>query len=145
MVVLGGTTTPILFQRLVSKDVLIGAPSFHGIIILIFTSLLLVLVYIHFRGFISSMNKTKRIILVRARPILLPNIIRKSSPQTRAKNIFILFFISYFHFFIFKFIGDLSYLESFCTVLCFLLSCIFPLSSNYRHDRLANKEHKLRI
>jgi cytochrome c biogenesis factor len=92
MVVLGGTTTPILFQWLVSRDVLIGPPF----IILIFTSLLLVLVYVHFRGFICSMNKTERIILVRARPILLPNIIRKSSPQTRAKNAVILFFISYF-------------------------------------------------
>jgi cytochrome c biogenesis factor len=105
MVVLGGTTTPILFQWLVSRDVLIGAPSFHGIIIPIFTSLLLVLVYIHFRGFICSINKTKKIILVRARPILLPDIIR-------AKSAFILFFISYFHFLIFRFIGDLSYLES---------------------------------
>jgi hypothetical protein len=30
---------------------------------------------------------------------------------------------------------------------CFFLfeSCIFPLSSNYRHDRLANKEHKFTI
>nr|AND50351.1 cytochrome c biogenesis factor C [Flatbergium sericeum] len=153
MVVLGGTTAPVLFQWLVSRDVLTGAPFFHGIIIPIFTSLLLVLVYIHFRGFICSMNKTERIILVRARPILLPNIIKKSSPKTRAKNAFLLFLISYFHFLILKFIGDLSYLESFCSVLCFLLSCIFPLSSNYRHDRLANyrhdrlanKEHKLRI
>jgi len=49
MVVLGAMTTPILFQWLVSRDVLIGAPSFHGIIILIFTSLLLILVYIHFQ------------------------------------------------------------------------------------------------
>jgi hypothetical protein len=143
MVVLGGTTTPILFQWLVSRDVLIGAPSFHGIIIPIFTSPLLVLVYIHFKGFICSMNKIEKVFLVRARPILLPNIIRKSSPQTRAENAFILFFISYFHFFIFKFIGDLSYLESFCSVLSFLLSYIFPLSSNYRHDRLANKSISL--
>jgi len=117
---------------------------FHGIIIPIFTSLLLVLIDIHFRGFICSINKIERIILVRAKPILLPNIIRKNSPQTRAKKDFYLF-ISSFHFFIFKFTGDLSYLESFCSVFCFLLSCIFPLSSNYRHDRLANKEHKLRI
>jgi hypothetical protein len=34
-------------------------------------------------------------------------------------NTFIYLFISYFHFFIFKFIGDLSYLDSFCSVLCF--------------------------
>jgi hypothetical protein len=42
------------------------------------------------------MNIIERIILVRARPIFLPNIIRKPPPQTRAKNPFILFFISYF-------------------------------------------------
>jgi len=82
-VVLGGTTTPILFQWLVSRIVFISAPSFHDIIIPIFTSLLLVFGYIHFRGFICSMNKTKMIILVRVRPILLPNIIRKNSSQTR--------------------------------------------------------------
>jgi hypothetical protein len=64
MVVLSGTTTPILFQWLVSRDVFIGVPSFHGIIILVFTSLLLVVVYIHFSGFICFMNKTERIILV---------------------------------------------------------------------------------
>jgi len=144
-IVFGGTTTPILFQWLVSRNVIICVPSFHDNIIPIFTFLLLVLIHIHFRGFICSMNKTERIILVRIKPILLPNIIRKSSPQTKAKNTFILFFISYFQFFIFKFIEDLSYLKSFYIVLCFLFSCIFPLSSNYRHDKLTNKEHKLQI
>ncbi len=141
MVVLGGMTTPILFQWFVNRNVLIGALSIHGIIISICTSLLLVLVYIHSRGFICSMHKIKRIILVKTRPILLSNIIKKSCPQTKSKNTFILFLISYFHFLIFKFISDFSYLKSFCSVLCFLLSCIFPLSTNYRHDRLANKEH----
>jgi len=86
MVALGGTTTPILFQWLVSRDVLVCTPSFHDIIIPIFTSLLLVLVYIQFRGFICSMNKTERIILVRARPILLPNIIRKPPPKLELKT-----------------------------------------------------------
>jgi hypothetical protein len=70
MVALSGMSTPILFPWLVNRDVFIGAPSFHGIIISIFTSLLLVLVYIHFKVFICSMNKIERIILVRARPIL---------------------------------------------------------------------------
>jgi hypothetical protein len=46
-VVFGGTIALILFQWLVGRNVLIGAPSFHDIIILIFASLLLVLVYIH--------------------------------------------------------------------------------------------------
>jgi hypothetical protein len=57
-VMFGGTTTPILFQWLVNRNVVIGAPSFHDIIIPILTSLLLVLVYIHCKGFICSMNKT---------------------------------------------------------------------------------------
>jgi hypothetical protein len=121
MVALSGMSTPILFPWLVNRDVFIGVPSFHGIIIPIFTSLLLVLVYIHFKVFICFMNKIEKIVLVRARPILFTIIIRKSSSKTRAKNLFILFFISYFHFFIFKFIRNLSYLESFCSVFSFLI------------------------
>ncbi len=54
------------------------------------------------------------------RPILLSNVIKKSSPQTRAKNTFILFLVSYFHFLIFKFIRNFSYLKSFCTMFYFL-------------------------
>jgi hypothetical protein len=65
------------------------------------------------------MNKIERIILVRIKPILLPNIIRKSYPQTRAKNTFVYFL---FHFFIFKFIRDLSYLEFF--IVCFIFYCL---------------------
>lgn len=145
MVVLCGTAAPILFQWLVSRDVSTGAPFFHGTIIPIFTSLSLLLVYVHSRGFIRSMDKTERIVLVRARPILLPNIIEKSSPKTRAKNAFFFFFIFIFNFFIFKFMGDLSYLESFCGVLCFLLFCTFFLSSKYRRDTWANKEPRLGI
>ena len=145
MVVLCGTAAPILFQWLVSRDVPTGAPFYHGTIIPIFTSLLLLLVYIHSRGFIRSMDKTERIVLVRARPILLPNIIEKSSPKTRAKNAFFFFFIFIFNFFIFKILGDLSYLESFCGVLCFLLFCTFFLSSKYRRDTWANKERGLKI
>ncbi|KAH9566261.1 hypothetical protein CY35_04G122000, partial [Sphagnum magellanicum] len=120
MVVFGGTTTPILFQWLVNRDVLVGTPSFHGIMIPIFTSLLLVLVYIHFRGFICFMNKIERIILVRARPILLPNIIKKSSPKLELKMLLFYFLFLIFTFFIFKFIAHLSYLESLYSVLCFL-------------------------
>ena len=93
LVVLCGTAAPILFQWLVSRDVPTGAPFSHGTIIPIFTSLLLLLVYVHSRGFIRSMDKTERIVLVRARPIVLPNIIEKSFPKTRAKNAFFFFFI----------------------------------------------------
>jgi hypothetical protein len=145
MVVLCGTAAPILFQWLVSRDVPTGAPFSHGTIIPIFTSLLLLLVYVHSRGFIRSMDKTESIVLVKARPILLPNIIGKSSPKTRAKNAFIFFFIFIFNFFLFKIMGDLSYLESFYGVLCFLLFCTFFLSSKYRRDTWANKERGLEI
>ena len=145
MVVLCGTAAPIVFQWLVSRDVPTGAPFSHGTIIPIFISLLLLLVYVHSRGFIRSMDKTERIILVRAKPILLPNIIEKSSPKTRAKNAFFFSFISIFNFFIFKFMGDLSYLESFCGVLCFLLFRTFFLSFKYRRDTWANKERGLEM
>src|ERR1700737_2607529 len=109
MLVLCGTAAPILFQWLVSRDVSTGAPFYHGTIIPIFSSLLLVLVHVHSRGFIRSMDETERIVLVIARPILLPNIIEKSSLKTRAKNAFFLFFIFILNFLIFKFLGDLSY------------------------------------
>nr|YP_009674937.1 cytochrome c biogenesis factor C [Haplomitrium hookeri]QDE12932.1 cytochrome c biogenesis factor C [Haplomitrium hookeri] len=76
-----GTAAPILFQWLVSRDVPIGAPFSNGIIIPISTSLLLVSVHIHLRGFMRSLDEAKGIVLVGARPVLLPKIIRKSSPK----------------------------------------------------------------
>nr|YP_009300612.1 cytochrome c biogenesis factor C [Brachythecium rivulare]ALK03314.1 cytochrome c biogenesis factor C [Brachythecium rivulare] len=143
LVVLCGTAAPILFQWLVSRDVPTGAPFSHGTIIPIFTSLLSLSVHVHSRGFIRSMEKTERIVLVRAKPILLLNIIEKSSPKTRAKNAFFFFFLFLFNFSIFKFMGDLSYSESFCGVLCFSLSCTFLLSFKYRRDTWANEERGL--
>ena len=143
LVVLCGTAAPILFQWLVSRDVPTGAPFSHGTIIPIFTSLLLSLVHVHSRGFIRSMEKTEWIVLVRAKPIFLLNIIEKSSPKTRAKNAFFFFFLFLFNFSIFKFIGDLSYSKSFCGVLCFSLSRTFFLSFKYRRDTWANEERGL--
>nr|QIA60146.1 cytochrome c biogenesis factor C [Haplomitrium mnioides]QIA60188.1 cytochrome c biogenesis factor C [Haplomitrium mnioides] len=81
LVVPRGTAAPIPFQWLVSRDVSIGAPSPNGITIPISTSPLLVLVYIHLRGFMRSLDEAKGIVLVRARPVLLPKIIRRSSPD----------------------------------------------------------------
>nr|AKU36875.1 cytochrome c biogenesis factor C [Aneura pinguis]WHW96913.1 cytochrome c biogenesis factor C [Aneura pinguis] len=75
-----GTAAPILFQWLVSRDVSTGAPSFNGTIIPISTSLLLVSVLIHSRGFMRSLDGAKRIVSIRARPVL-PNIIERSSPK----------------------------------------------------------------
>nr|YP_009431844.1 cytochrome c biogenesis factor C [Calypogeia suecica]ASZ80328.1 cytochrome c biogenesis factor C [Calypogeia suecica]WCP19045.1 cytochrome c biogenesis factor C [Calypogeia suecica]WCP19087.1 cytochrome c biogenesis factor C [Calypogeia suecica] len=191
LVVLCGTAAPILFQWLVSRDVSTGAPFSNGTVIPISTSLLLVLVLIHSRGFMRSLDEAKRIVSMRARPLLLPNIIERSSPEkiqyissfldekalsipsffrqsfppllviqspaalvgqyfgfvvsdktksgsladsVRALRRALLLF-SYFT--IIKFMGDFSYLESFCGVLCFFLFRTFLLSSHHRRDRLA--------
>uniref|UniRef100_UPI0030FE5868 cytochrome c biogenesis factor C n=1 Tax=Cyathodium cavernarum TaxID=351593 RepID=UPI0030FE5868 len=195
LVVPCGTAAPILFQWLVSRDVSTGAPSSNGTIIPIFTSLSLVLVYIHSRGFMCSLDEAKGIILIRARPVLLPNIIERSSPNKikyiyffldkKALSIFSFlsqFFFSFFtrqspalcfvgqyfafvghhktksrtlsdsaralralllffNFGIIKFMGDFSYLESFCGVLCFSFFCMFFSSFYHRRDSLAR--HKL--
>nr|YP_009431802.1 cytochrome c biogenesis factor C [Calypogeia arguta]ASZ80286.1 cytochrome c biogenesis factor C [Calypogeia arguta]UYI31564.1 cytochrome c biogenesis factor C [Calypogeia arguta] len=178
-VVLRGTAAPILFQWLVSRDVSTGAPFSNGTIIPISTSLLLVLVLIHSRGFMRSLDEAKRIVSIRARPLLLPNIIERSSPE---KIQYISFFRQSFsplfviqspaalvgqyfgfvvsdktksgsladsvralcralllfsHFTIIKFMGDFSYLESFCGVFCFFPFRTFLLSSHRRRDRLA--------
>ncbi|CAM6031875.1 unnamed protein product [Sphagnum compactum] len=191
LVVLRGTAAPILFQWLVSRDVSTGAPSSNGTIIPISTSLLLVLVLIHSRGFMRSLDEAKRIVSIRARPLLLPNIIESSSPEKiqyissfldeKALSIFSFFrqffppllvircpaalvgqyfgfvvsdktksgtladsvralrraSLLFFHFTIIKFMGDFSYLESFCGALCFFLFRTFFLLSHHRRDRLA--------
>nr|QIA60850.1 cytochrome c biogenesis factor C [Makinoa crispata] len=191
-VVLCGTAAPILFQWLVSRDVSTGAPFSNGTIIPISTSLLLVSVLIHSRGFMRSLDEAKRIVsIIRARPVLLPNMIEKSSPK---KIQYISFFLDekalsilssfrqflpppfvrqspalcfvgqyfgfvvsdktkfgtladsvralralllFFHPIIIKFMGDFSYLESFCGVLRFLSPRTFFLSFHHRRDRLA--------
>nr|QIA60389.1 cytochrome c biogenesis factor C [Heteroscyphus zollingeri] len=189
LVVLCGTAAPILFQWLVSRDVSTGAPFSNGTIIPISTSLLLVLVLIHSRGFMRSLDEAKRIVSIRARPLLLPNIIERSSPKKiqyissflDEKALSILSFLRqflppllviqspaalvgqyfgfvvseksgtladsvralrralllFFHFTIIKFMGDFSYLESFCGVPCFFPFRTFLLSSHHRRDRLA--------
>jgi hypothetical protein len=139
MVVPRGTAAPVLLKWLVGRDVPTGAPSSSGTIIPIPTSLLPSLVYLHPRGFIRSMDEAKGIVLVGAsRPILLPNLIGISSPETRAKDasfcsVFVL------HFLLLGFMGDLSYPESFRGVLCLLLFCTLLLPYNHGRDRLANK------
>jgi len=139
MVVLCGTAAPVLLKWLVGRDVSIGAPFFSGTIIPIFTSLLPSLVYLHSRGFIRSMDEAKGIVLVGAsRLILLPNIIGRSSPETRAKDA-LFCFVFVLHFILLGFMGDLSYSESFCGVLCLLLFCTLLLPYNHGRDRLANK------
>ena len=139
MVVPRGTAAPVLLKWFVGRDVPTGAPSSSGTLIPIPTSLLPSLVYLHPRGFIRSMDEAKGIVLVGAsRPILLPNIIGRSSPETRAKDasfcsVFVL------HFILLGFMGDLSYPESFRGVLRLLLFRTLLLPYNHGRDRLANK------
>nr|AOH05953.1 cytochrome c biogenesis FC [Psilotum nudum] len=127
MVVLRGTAAPVLFKWFLNRDVTIGAPFYNGTIIPLSTPLSILSGYIHYRGFIRSMDGAGKVVLVRARPLQLPSIIGKSSSSgTRAKDAF---FPSSFspHSTIPKSMGDLSDLESLCGVLRFLLFCIISL------------------
>lgn len=141
MVVLCGTAAPVLLKWFVSRDVSTGAPFFNGTIIPILISAFSLLVYIHSRKFIRSMDGAKSGVLVRAsRPILLPDIIERSSSETRARNA-LFCFVPVLHFFLLAYKGDLSYLESFCGVLCLLFFCtLFSLP----RDRSAKRERARR-
>eukprot|EP00268_Persea_americana_P004138 TRINITY_DN11301_c0_g4_i3.p1 TRINITY_DN11301_c0_g4~~TRINITY_DN11301_c0_g4_i3.p1 ORF type:complete len:292 (+),score=7.41 TRINITY_DN11301_c0_g4_i3:1945-2820(+) len=138
MVVLCGTAAPVLLKWFVSRDVSIGAPFFNGTIIPILISSFSFLVYLHSRKFIRSMDGAKSGVLVRAsRPILLPDIIGRSSSARNA----LFCFVPVLHFFLLESMGDLSYLESFCGVLCLLFFCtLFSLP----RDRSAKRERARR-
>lgn len=141
MVVLCGTAAPLLLKWFVSRDVSTGAPFFNGTIIPILISSFSLLVYLHSRKFIRSMDGAKSGVLVRAsRPILLPDIIGRSSSETRAGNA-LFCFVPVLHFFLLESKGDFSYLESFCGVLCLLFFCtLFSLP----RDRSAKRERARR-
>lgn len=120
MVVPCGTAAPVLLKWFVSRDVPTGAPSSNGTIIPIPIPAFPLLVYIHSRKFIRSMDGAKSGVLVRAsRPILLPDIIERSSAEIRARNA-LFRFVPVLHFLLLAYKGDLSYLESLCGVLCLL-------------------------
>ncbi|KAI3933164.1 hypothetical protein MKW92_000711 [Papaver armeniacum] len=120
MVVLCGTATPVLLKWFVSRDVSTGAPSFNGTIIPISIFVFPLLVYIHSRKFIRSIDGAKSRVLVReSRPILLPYIIWRSSSKNRARNTSFPF-VPLLHSLLLESKGDLSYLESFCGMLCLL-------------------------
>lgn len=138
MVVLCGTAAPVLLKWFVSRDVSTGAPFFNGTIIPILISLFLLLVYLHSRKLIRSADEAKSGVLVRAsRPILLPDIIGRSSSARKA----LFCFIPVFHFFLLQSKGDFSYLESFCGVLCLLFFCTFFFLPR---DRSAKRERAQR-
>ncbi|PWA60565.1 cytochrome c biogenesis FC, mitochondrion (mitochondrion) [Artemisia annua] len=82
-----GTAAPVLLKWFVSRDVPTGAPSSNGTIIPIPIPSFPLLVYLHSRKFIRSTDGAKSGVLVRAsRPILLPDIIERSSSETRARK-----------------------------------------------------------
>ncbi|KAF1856619.1 hypothetical protein Lal_00038485, partial [Lupinus albus] len=127
MVVPRGTAAPFLLKWFVSRDVPTGAPFSNGLIIPILIPSFPLLVYLHSRKFIRSMDGAKSGVLVRAsRPILLPDIIGRSSSETRAGN---------------ASFRDLSYLESFCGVLCLLF---FRTLFSLPRDRSAKRERARR-
>ena len=131
MVVPCGTAAPVLLKWFVSRDVPTGAPSSNGTLIPIPIPLFPLLVYLHSRKFIRSMDGAKSGVLVRAsRPILLPDIIGRSSSARNAS----FRFVPVLHFLLLESKGDFSYLESFCGVLCLLFfRTLFSLPVSYTH------------
>nr|UYG19703.1 cytochrome c biogenesis Fc [Pulsatilla chinensis var. kissii] len=141
MVVPRGTAAPVLLKWFVSRDVPTGAPSSNGTIIPIPIPSFPLLVYLHSRKFIRSMDRAKSGVLVRAsRPILLPDIIGRSSSETRARNASFRF-VPVLHFLLLESKGDLSYLESFCGVLRLLF---FRTLFSLPRDRSAKRERARR-
>ncbi|GLT77421.1 hypothetical protein SLA2020_490090 [Shorea laevis] len=141
MVVPRGTAAPVLLKWFVSRDVSTGAPFFNGTIIPIPISSFPLLVYLHSRKFIRSMDGAKSGVLVKAsRPILLPDIIGRSSSETRARNASFRF-VPVLHFLLLESKGDFSYLESFCGVLCLLF---FRTLFSLPRDRSAKRERARR-
>ncbi|KAL5642190.1 hypothetical protein ACJX0J_001458, partial (mitochondrion) [Zea mays] len=138
MVVPRGTAAPVLLKWFVSRDVPTGASSSNGTIIPIPISLFPFLVYLHSRKFIRSMDRAKSGVLVKAsRPILLPDKIGRSSSARNA----LFRFVPVLHFLIIESMGDLSYLESFCGLLCLqFFRTLFSLP----RDRSAKRERALR-
>lgn len=142
MVVPCGTAAPVLLKWFVSRDVPTGAPFSNGTIIPILIPSFLLLVYIHSRKFIRSMDGAKNGVLVRAScPILLPDIIGRSSSKTRARNA-LFRFVPVLHFILLESKGDFSYLESFCGVLRLLF---FRTFFSLPRDRSAKRERAQRI
>ncbi len=131
----------LVLSWFVSRDVPTGAPSSNGTIIPIPIPLFPLLVYLHSRKFICSTDGAKSAVLVRAsHPILLPDIIGRSSSETRARNASFCF-VPVLHFLLFQSKGDFSYLESFCGVLRLLFFRTFFFLPR---DRSAKRERARR-
>nr|YP_010500525.1 cytochrome c biogenesis FC [Theobroma grandiflorum]UXB55758.1 cytochrome c biogenesis FC [Theobroma grandiflorum] len=145
MVVPRGTAAPVLLKWFVSRDVSTGAPFSNGTIIPIPISSFPLLVYLHSRKFIRSMDGAKSGVLVRAsRPILLPDIIGRSSSETRARNA-LFRFVPVLHFILLESKGDFSYFESFCGVLRLLFFRTFfflPRDRSAKHERARRRKRQ---
>ena len=141
MVVPRGTAAPLLLKWFVSRDVPTGAPFSNGTLIPILIPSFPLLVYLHSRKFIRSMDGVKSGVLVRAScPILLPDIIGRSSSETLAlKALFC--FVPILHFLLLESKGDFPYLESFCGVLRLLF---FRTFFSLPRDRSAKRERARR-
>nr|QCD14120.1 cytochrome c biogenesis FC [Actinidia eriantha]UHJ16884.1 cytochrome c biogenesis FC [Actinidia chinensis]UHJ16913.1 cytochrome c biogenesis FC [Actinidia eriantha]UVF28764.1 cytochrome c biogenesis FC [Actinidia chinensis var. chinensis] len=141
MVVPRGTAAPVLLKWFVSRDVPTGAPSSNGTIIPIPIPSFPLLVYLHSRKFIRPTDGAKSGVLVRAsRPILLPDIIGRSSSETRERNASFRF-VPVLNFLLLQSKGDFSYLESFCGVFRLLLFRTFFFLPR---DRSAKRERARR-
>lgn len=87
------------------------------------------------------MDGAKSGVLVRAsRPILLPDIIERSSAEIRARNA-LFSFVPVLHFLLLAYKGDFSYLESLCGVLCLLF---FRTLFSLPRDRSSAKRERAR-
>ncbi|KAK8921467.1 hypothetical protein KSP39_PZI020161 [Platanthera zijinensis] len=141
MVVPRGTTTPVLFQWFVSRDVPTGAPSSNGTLIPIMIPEFPFLFYLHSRKFIRSMDRAKSGVLVRAsHPIRLTDIIGGISSTRNA----LFHFVPVHHFLI---MGDMnlqaSYLESFCGLSCLqFFRTIFSLPCDRSAKRERRRKHQ---
>lgn len=141
MVVPRGTAAPVLLKWFVSRDVPTGAPSSNGTIIPIPIPSFPLLVYLHSRKFIRSMDGAKSgVLVIASRPILLPDIIGRSSSETRARKA-LFRFVPVLHFLLLESKGDFSYFESFCGVLRLLF---FRTFFSLPRDRSAKRERARR-
>lgn len=143
MVVPRGTAAPVLLKWFVSRDVPTGAPFSNGTIIPIPIPSFPLLVYLHSRKFIRSTDGAKSGVLVRAsRPILLPDIIGRSSSETRVRKA-LFRFVPVLHFLLLESKADFSYLESFCGVLCLLFFRTFfflPRDGSAKRERARRRK-----
>uniref|UniRef100_A0A251TUX3 Cytochrome c biogenesis FC n=1 Tax=Helianthus annuus TaxID=4232 RepID=A0A251TUX3_HELAN len=141
MVVPHGTAAPVLLKWFVSIDVSTGAPSSNGTIIPILIPSVSLLVYLHSRKFIRSMDGAKSgVFIIASQPILLPYILGRSSSETRARKA-LFRFVPVLHFLLIEKKGDFSYLESFCGVLRLLF---FRTFFSLPRDRSAKRERARR-